>query len=157
VTRKRSRLSTLLLLIVIAVLVCALVAQQRKEARLRAALALYKSRSHEDILTILSQADVLDLSGESTLAEVIARIKVRSSRRSAFPRGVPIYVDPISLRSTGQSLSSPVNLPSRPVDGLSLRESLRLILHPLGLAYRVKDGSIIITVRDRDEDAESEE
>ena len=90
---------------------------------------------------------------KSSRGSRFARVNGQLSR-AGFPSTCSIPsasarpVSPSALRLT---------LPSRPVDGIPLRESLRLILHPLGLAYRVKDGSIMITVRDRDEDAESEE
>jgi len=147
---KRIRLSTVLLLVVILVLGYALEVQQGKEARLRAALALYKRRSQGKIQSVLDLPIFLDWPDETSLEEVIERIKVSSSGTGLFPRGIPIYVDPVGLQQAGKTLSSRVNAPppDEIVSLLPLREKLRVILEPLGLAFQVKDASIVITSRE---------
>jgi hypothetical protein len=149
---KRIRPGTVLLLALILVLGYSLVIRQRREARLRAVLALYKGRAQRDVQHIMGKYHHLNWPDETPLSEVIEQIKQATNRwLSLFPKGVPIYVDPDGLREAGQSLSSPVAAP--PDDSHSqqrpLRQELRMILEPLGLACDVKDGAIVITSRQR--------
>jgi hypothetical protein len=160
---KRPWFSKLILLVVIAVLGSAVIAQQRKEKRLRAVLALYRSRSHRGIVSVMGRNLPLAWPDETPLAEVIEQIKqLVSSRSGMFPKGVPIYVDPNGLRQAGKSLRSPVKAP--PSDPLmSLREKLRIVFEPLGLCCQARDGALIITAHGlgdesvRDELGEDEE
>jgi hypothetical protein len=142
--------STLVLLIAIAALPSVVIAQQRKEARLEAALAHYKSRSHGLVVQCIDQMAILNWPDESPLGEVVEQIKMCTTGRRPrvnFPAGIPIAVDPVGLERAGRSLRSPV--PSPPSDpGLTLGEKLRTVLEPLGLACDVKDASLVITARD---------
>jgi hypothetical protein len=105
--------STLLVLFAIVTLGCIFLLQQRKEERLRAALALYKSRSHGKVATRLrSWAKNLNWPDQTPLGEVLEKIKLDT--RSGFPRfplGVPIVIDPVGLEMAGRSLNSPVQQP----------------------------------------------
>ena len=125
-----------------------MVVQQRKEARLRAALALYKLRAHADVIArFRNSAPILDWPDQTPLGEVVEQIQFCTRRGwPMFPLGVPIVVDPAGLQATGKSLTSPVQRP--PADQeLSLARKLRAVLEPLGLACNVKDAAIIITAR----------
>jgi hypothetical protein len=105
--------STLLVLFAIVTLGCIFLLQERKEERLRASLAFYKSRSHGKVATRLrSWAKNLNWPDQTPLGEVLEKIKIDT--RSGFPRfplGVPIVIDPVGLKVAGRSLNSPVQQP----------------------------------------------
>lgn len=117
-----------------------LVIEERKAARLRAALTYYKSRSHERVVERLLWKVFLHWPDDSPLAEVIEQIKISTAATRGsqnFPLGVPVEVDPIGLERAGRSLSSPV--PSPPADvNLTMAEKLRAVLEPLGLACEAR-------------------
>ncbi len=150
------RLSSVLIL----VLGYALIRQQRKEARLRDALAAYKSRADQKIVGVLGGWMPLGWPDGTPLEGAIQRIKSASSaggRSPSFPKGIPIYVDGEALRRTGKTLQSPVKAAAPdPVNtvGPTLREKLRSFLEPMGLAYEVKDGAIMITTPDAVENSD---
>jgi hypothetical protein len=160
---RRIHWSMLLVVVAIVTLGCIFMLQQRKEERLRAALALYRSRSHGRVAERLSGwAPNLNWPEQTPLGEVIEQIKL-STRGGypPFPLGVPIVVDPVGLEEAGRSLSSPVQQP--PADqNLSLGKKLQTVLKPLGLGCQVKDATIVITsermvdepFEDKDEDEE---
>jgi len=147
--KSRTRLGTAILLLVIVALGFVLVAQQRREARLRTALALFQNRAHHRIYGSLNQHEIsLKWADDATLDEVIGQVKrITNLPRFAQLRvGLPTYVDPIGLGEARQSLTSRVIGPP-PKESLPIEEHLRRILGPLGLAYQVKDGSLMITSR----------
>ena len=156
---KRIRPGIVILLIVIAVLGATLIVRQRREARLRAALAAYKSRSRGQIVRILGRWLPIDWPEGTTLEDAIELIKSRSIRPWwSLPKGVPILVDPDALRSVGKTLKSTVKgLPPDPNRSLTFRQILRSVLEPMGLAYEVKDGAIMITTPDAIENPDIEE
>ena len=138
--------STLLVLFAIVTLGCIFLLQQRKEERLRVALALYKSRSHGKVATRLrSRAKHLNWPDQTPLGEVLEKVKLDT--RGGFPRfplGVPIVIDPVGLAMAGRSLDSPVQQPPADQD-FSLGKKLQIVLKPLGLACEVKNATIVIT------------
>jgi hypothetical protein len=149
---KRIRPATVLLLVLIVVLGYSLAMRQRREARLRAALALYKSRATGEIAGHMGAWITTDWPDGTPLAEALDQIRHHRHFTGVYPKGLPILVDPDGLREAGRSLSSPVKAP--PLDDpdgpeIPLREKLRIILDPLGLAADVKDGAIVITSRGR--------
>jgi hypothetical protein len=142
--------STVILLAAIVVLGSLLVIEERKAARLRAALTYYKSRSHERVVDRLQWRTFLHWPDDSPLEEVIEQIKLSTAAPRGwpnFPLGVPVEVDPIGLERAGRSLSSPVPSPPAGVN-LTLAEKLRAVLEPLGLACEARDASLVITARD---------
>jgi hypothetical protein len=149
---KRIRPVSVLLLALILALGYPLATGLRREARLRAALAIYKGRATDDLDEIMDRSVPMDWPKGTPLGEAIEQIKGGSSTSWRFPRGLPIVVDPNGLREAGQSLSSPMAAP--PMADPSgnprpLRQKLRMILEPLGLAAEVRDGAIVITARNR--------
>jgi hypothetical protein len=136
------------LLVVVAVLALGgtLLVQQRRVERLRAALALYKRHSHKKVVAKLSSpAPGLDWPDETPLAEVIEQIKLNTqSGAPQFSLVVPVVIDPVGLEQAGMALSSRVQRPP-PGPDLSLGKKLLTVLKPLGLAYQVKDATIVIT------------
>jgi hypothetical protein len=140
----------ILLLIAIAIIACLIFVEQRKEARLRVALAHFKSRSHHLVIERLDWRAVLNWPDQSPLSEVVEQVRIGTTGRGSpidFPRGVPITVDLLGLERAGCSLSSPVHSPPGDPD-LTLGEKLRAVLEPLGLACDVRDASLVITARD---------
>lgn len=153
---KRIRPATVLLLALIVVLGYALAARQRREARLRAALSLYKQRAGDSLRSVMAAATALDWPEGTTLAEAVRRISDSATARAYFPHGLPIVVDPDGLREVGRTLESPLKAPSKdPTTGypLALARQLQVVLGPLGLAAMVDDGAIVITSRARAERA----
>ncbi len=132
--------------LVILALACVLVLQQRKERRLRSALALYQDLSQKKVeVKLHNPAPNLDWPDKTPLAEVIEMIKLATMvGPPAFPLGVPVAIDFVGLEAAGQSASSPVGRPSAD-PGLSLGRKLETVLRPLGLALQIKDATILIT------------
>jgi hypothetical protein len=149
---KHVRPSTVLFAAALVILGGVLVIEERKAARLHAALAYYKSLSHERVADRLRGKALLQWADDCPLGEVVEQIKQTTAAPSkrgwpVFPLGVPIKVDPIGLERAGRSLQSPV--PSPPADvQLTLGEKLQAVLEPLGLACDVRDASLVITARD---------
>jgi hypothetical protein len=154
---KRIRSATIVLLALILALGYHLVTGQRREARLRAALALYKGRATDDLDKIMGRSVPMDWPKGTPLGEAIEQIKGGTPASWGFPKGLPILVDPDGLREAGQSLTSPMAAPPEDPNAkpLSLRRKLRMILEPLGLAAEVRDGAIVITARSRVEEPSS--
>jgi hypothetical protein len=148
---KRIRPTTVLLLVLILALGYHLATGQRREARLRAALALYKGRATGDLVEIMGRSVPMDWPEGTPLGAAIEQVKDSAPDSWGFPRGLPIVVDPDGLREAGRSLTSPMAAP--PYDPIAkplpLRQKLRMILEPLGLAAEVRDGAIVITARNR--------
>ena len=60
-----------------------------------------------------------------------------------LPKGIPIYIDPIGLKDSNQTMDSTIRLD---LEGVPLETTLRLILKQLSLTYEItKDGLIVIT------------
>ncbi len=84
---------------------------------------------------------------DTPLAEVIEYVR-KSTSGSAFPDGIPIYVDPQALQDADKTLASTVSIDLR---GIPLRTSLRLALKQLSLIYQVRDGLLTITTPEVDQ------
>ncbi|WP_165250314.1 hypothetical protein [Paludisphaera soli] len=143
---RRWRFSTLILLVVIFALAFALAAQQRREARLRMALDVYRDRGQEKILDQLDRPLALDYPEDTPLEVVLKQIKTRTAG-AIRPGGMPIYVDPIGLSEADATMRSPVKRPT-PEDEPTLGEDLRRILDPLGLAWKAEGGFLMITSKE---------
>ena len=152
---KRPHLSTLLLLALIAGLGYLTVEGQRREARLQAALAMYQERAGKDLDWVLALRTITpwDRPQDACLRDVVRWIREVPSAVTMFPRGVPVLVDTEGLREAGQTLDSRLTaLPPEPGSAAvepDLREKLRIILDPLGLAAEVRGGAIVITSKAR--------
>jgi hypothetical protein len=134
-----------------------MVAQHRREMRLRQALLFFRTRVHQRIYDRLNDPSKwlgnsprlpLSPGGTARLDEVIAVFRVFVAR--PFPglrSGFPVEVDPVGLKEAGQSLTSPAQLPPATSEDVSLHEQLRRILEPMNLTYEIKDGTVLITSR----------
>ena len=163
-TKRRLRLSTLMLLIIIFGMAVTLVLQQQREARLRSALRSASNANEEAIQVALDQPFdaklikatptggtlgivALDqpfdakLIPRPTLALLLQEIK-RVTRNGVLWDGIPIVVDPIGLQEAGRTMNSPVTVSSKAVP---IRKALKDALGQLKLLYTVKDGWLLIT------------
>jgi hypothetical protein len=140
----RIRLSTLLLLIVVAALVIGLYVQRRRETQLLADLSIYREPIQEGIYDALDEPIALTYADGAPLDVVLKEIKQKTTKLPKLPTGIPIYVDPIGLQEAEKSLNSEVKRPPS-ADRLTLGEHLERVLDPLGLAYTTKDGFLMIT------------
>jgi hypothetical protein len=142
----RVRPSSVLLLVVIVLLACALIAQQHKEARLRTALAHYKSQDQYLMLHRLDKPFYLNWSDGAALQEAIKVVQATLNRYNLRPI-VSVDVDDHELEDAGQSLTSRVKAIRPEEQELPLQEKLDLVLEPLHLGFVVHEGSIVITSR----------
>jgi hypothetical protein len=92
------------------------------------------------ILDALERPIPMRFDGEATLESLLNHIKRATA--TPTPPGIPIYVDPIGLQEAERSLQSTVQLD---LEGVPLKETLRLSLKQLGLAYQVKGGYLWLT------------
>ena len=95
------------------------------------------------ILEALEQPISMSFAAETPLDDVLKYIKQATTTPDYS--GIPIYVDPNGLQRAGCSLNSTVQMD---LDGVALRETLRVCLKQLGLAYEVKEGRLRITSED---------
>jgi len=80
---------------------------------------------------------------EATPLEVVLKSVRAKTESPGLVAGIPIYVDPVGLRSAGKTFSSPVAaVPRGPVP---LKASLGDALRGLGLAFDVADGLMTIS------------
>jgi Domain of unknown function (DUF4139)/N-terminal domain of unknown function (DUF4140) len=96
----------------------------------------------------LGKAIAMRFATETPLEEVIKYIRTATSG-SAFPEGIPIYVDPQGLQDADKTMASTISID---LEGVPLRTTLRLLLQQLGLVYRVKDGLLKITSTESEDD-----
>ena len=78
---------------------------------------------------------------QTALGDVIRYLRVATIGPD-LKEGLPIYIDPEGLREAGASLDSPVVLS---LEGVPLKNSLRLLLGQIGLVYRVERGVMTFT------------
>jgi hypothetical protein len=89
---------------------------------------------------------------ETALDDVLKYIK-QATTTPDYP-GIPIYVDPIGLQEAERSMNSTVQID---LEGVPLKETLRLCLKQLGLTYKVRDGHLRITSEDEDPEPDLED
>jgi hypothetical protein len=95
------------------------------------------------ILEALELSIPMSFAAETPIDDVLKYIK-QATTTPDYP-GIPIYVDPNGLQRAECSLNSTVQMD---LEGIPLRETLRLCLKQLGLAYEVKEGRLRITSED---------
>jgi hypothetical protein len=78
---------------------------------------------------------------ETPLTDVVDYIR-KATSGPAFPEGIPIYVDPIGLQDADKTMADTVKIN---LQGVPLRTSLRLLLNQISLTYAVRDGLLVIT------------
>jgi hypothetical protein len=95
------------------------------------------------ILQALRRPIPMRFANDTPLDDVLKYIK-QATTTPEYP-GIPIYVDPIGLQEAERSINSTVTIN---VEGVPLRETLRLCLGQLGLRYEVWEGRLRITSED---------
>ena len=94
------------------------------------------------ILKKLEQHVNMDFHEQTPLEDVLRYI--RSATQGPGDDGIPIFVDPEGLKAAGATMTSPVTIDA---EGVPLKVSLRALLKPLGLTYRVKGGLLRIEAK----------
>jgi hypothetical protein len=140
----RIRLSTMLLLVLLAAVAFRLVVLKRNEARLMADLSVYRNTQSEAVADLVDQPLALTYPNQATLAVFLTDIKRNSAGGTRLPAGIAIYVDPIGLSEAKKTMASTVEKPSTD-EKLTLREHLKRVLKPLGLGFMIKSGFLMIT------------
>jgi hypothetical protein len=134
----------MLLLVLVLSLLLSLLILKESETRLRADLARYRNPASEAIADLIDRPLALAYPDGASLAQFLKGIRLRSTGQPRLATGIPIYVDPIGLSETEQTMASVVKKP--PADRtLTLREHLTRVLKPLGLGFVIKDGFLMIT------------
>jgi hypothetical protein len=144
------RLSTFLLLVLVIALLIALYAYRVREARLQDQIAVYRHYRTEGIIDALALPITTTYADGASLNDALKDIKQRTTKNPKLPKipnGIAIYVDPVGLLEAERSMDSPVKRPAG-ADAMTLGEHLRRVLDPMGLAYEVKDGYLMITTKD---------
>jgi hypothetical protein len=160
----RLRFRTLMLWVAIVALVFALWAQHKRatfrEARLRSQLRVARNYANGIISNELDKPLDMPFDKGTTLAGLISHIKCSTgwvlSERSYTKRisvrqpgplenGLLIHIDPVAMAETGVTVQAPLTISSR---GVSLRDTLHDVLGPLGLAYYVRNGMLVISTKD---------
>ncbi len=95
----------------------------------------------QSIYAKLGQPVSMPFANETPLEDVIKYVKSATVSQE-LPEGIPIYVDPAGLQEADKTMQSPVTLN---LEGVTLKQSLKLLLKQLDLAYTVKDGLMTIT------------
>ena len=93
----------------------------------------------ERILEELERPVPMRFPNQTPLEDVLKYI--RDATRGADGEGIPMHVDPLGLTEADKNMTSPVSIE---VQGVPLKHSLRICLKQLGLAYRVRDGFVMI-------------
>jgi hypothetical protein len=77
---------------------------------------------------------------ETPLEDILKSIQ--AATRGPDGKGIPIYVDPIGMQEAEKTMSSTVMID---LEGVALKETLRLCLKQLDLSYSIRDGFVLIT------------
>jgi serine/threonine protein kinase len=101
------------------------------------------SQLDRPILTQLNERLTMSFPQETPLEDVLKYIQSNTqSEELGLPSGIPIYVDPIGLLEAEKTLASPVTLD---LEGIALKDSLRLVLQQIDLTYSVTNGILLIS------------
>ena len=92
------------------------------------------------ILEELEKPVSMPFANETPLEDVIKYIR-NATTGPGLDSGIPIYVDPVGLNEAEKTMASPITLS---LEGVALKQSLRLLLKQLELTYTVKDGLMTI-------------
>jgi hypothetical protein len=99
------------------------------------------------ILQKLSEPIPMSFNEETPLEDVLKYVKQATT--TATYQGIPIYVDPIGLNEADKTLQSTVR--NLDLDGVPLKITLKLLLKQLDLTYTVKDGFLMITSQESED------
>ena len=99
------------------------------------------------ILDTLDEAFSMRFPSDTPFGDVVKYIKA-ATIRPALPQGIPIYVDPEGLQEVDKAMSSTVAID---LEGVPLKQTLRLLLKQMSLEYQVKDGLLTINAPDSED------
>ena len=98
----------------------------------------------------LNESVPIDFPDGTTLEDFLKR--VQEATRSPNGEVIPIYVEPIGLAEAEKSMKS--TLEGVHLEHVALRTRLRLCLRQLDLAFHVRDGLLVITSQESDDELE---
>ena len=110
----------------------------------KAARKTIVSEQSRRVLAKLDQVIPMPFPAETPLDEVVKYLKAATVDAN-FPRGIPIFVDPVGLQEHERTMASTVTLD---MEDVPLRTSLKYLLKELDLIFRVDDGLLVITSKD---------
>ncbi len=120
---------------------------ERRIARYGKAVDVFeRDPKTKPILAKLDQPIAMSFPNETPLEDVLKYIK--QATQDANDSGIPIYVDPLGMQEADKTLTSPVSID---LEGVPLKTTLRLLLKQLGLTYTVKDGFLMITSQESED------
>ncbi|HMF36469.1 MAG TPA: hypothetical protein VKF17_07505, partial [Isosphaeraceae bacterium] len=120
---------------------------ERRIARYGKAVDLFeRDAKTKSIQVKLDQPIAMSFPNETPLEDVLKYIK--QATQGANDSGIPIYVDPLGLQEADKTMTSPVQID---LEGVPLKTTLRLLLKQLGLTYTVKDGFLMITSQESED------
>jgi hypothetical protein len=102
-------------------------------------LAKDESTKTKAVLARLDEPISMSFANDTPLQDVLKYIKAATTGPNR--PGIPIYVVPAGLQEADRSMKSTIRID---LEGVPLKTTLRLLLKQLGLAYVVKDGSVLI-------------
>jgi hypothetical protein len=140
------RLSTLILLTLVAGLSIALYVQHEREKQLVSALRFARHFNEEALTSALDKPFTMAVppTGRTTLVGLLRYVRTESITGYLW-NGAPIFVDPDGLKEVGQTQNALIVVPTT---GASIKTVLTTELGKLKLGYVVKDGILTITSRD---------
>ncbi len=100
----------------------------------------------KQILAKMEEPLSMSFANETPLDDILKYIRTATTTPSFS--GIPIYVDPIGLQEAEKSLTSTVTID---LEGVPLKTTLKLLLKQLGLTYTVKDGFLMITSKESED------
>ena len=100
----------------------------------------------KQILEKLDQPIAMNFPNETPLEDVLKYI--RQATTGPNDSGIPMYIDPLGLQEADKTQTSPVSID---LEGVPLKTTLRLLLKQLGLTYTVKDGFLMITSQESED------
>jgi hypothetical protein len=121
---------------------------ERRIRRYGKAVDLFdRDEKTKKILEKLDEPISMSFNEETPLEDVLKYIKQATT--TATYGGIPIYVDPIGLQEAEKSMSSTVR--NMDLEGVPLKLTLKLLLNQLDLTYTVKDGFLMITSKESED------
>jgi hypothetical protein len=120
---------------------------ERRIARYGKAVDVFeRDAKTKSIQAKLDQPIAMSFPNDTPLEDVLKYIK--TATQDANDPGIPIYVDPLGLQEADKTLTSNVSID---LEGVPLKTTLRLLLKQLGLTYTVKDGFLMITSQESED------
>ncbi len=98
----------------------------------------------KQILEKLDEPVPMSFNEETPLEDVLKYVKTATT--TANYGGIPIYVDPMGLQEADKTMTSTVR--NMELDGVPLKTTLKMLLKQLDLTYTVKDGFLMITYKE---------